>query len=168
MKFLGTPCTKNRYYLQLLIHSDRDALTLDLLDPLLGAPLRLIRLVVLVECATDEIVPADRLRIFVFVTGSRPSAHDRSALLLEARCELVHGVAVVVRVARLVTHAEDRHFLAAQIQPGQVTVQELVPSRAAALGVSAGVPRRRSTDEAVARLEFFHVHVADVDRRKAV
>ena len=39
--------------------SDGDALTLDLLDPFLGAVLRLIRLVVLVERATHEIVAAD-------------------------------------------------------------------------------------------------------------
>ena len=39
--------------------SDRDALALDLLDPLLSAPLRLIRLVVLVERATHEVVAAD-------------------------------------------------------------------------------------------------------------
>ena len=36
-----------------------DALTLDLLDPFLGAVLRLIRLVVLVERATHEVVAAD-------------------------------------------------------------------------------------------------------------
>ena len=39
--------------------SDRDALALDLLNPLVGALLRLVRLVVLVERATHEIVAAD-------------------------------------------------------------------------------------------------------------
>ena len=43
----------------LMSRLDRDAFTLDLLDPFLGAVLRLIRLVVLVERATHEIVAAD-------------------------------------------------------------------------------------------------------------
>ena len=43
----------------LAIRLDRDAFTLDLLDPFLSAFLRLIRLVVLVERATHEIVATD-------------------------------------------------------------------------------------------------------------
>ena len=39
--------------------SDRDALALDLLDPLVGALLRHIWLVVLVEWAPHEVVAAD-------------------------------------------------------------------------------------------------------------
>merc|ERR1712216_747490 len=98
-------CGASRYAHFFVPCSDPDALALDLLDPLVSALLRLIRLVVLVERATHEIVAADRLRLFMVVPGGRPGAHDRGTLLLEARSELVHGVAVVVRVAGLIPHA---------------------------------------------------------------
>ena len=101
-----------------------------------------------------SIMAADRLRLLMLIAGGGPSAHDGSALLLEARSELVHGVAEVVRVARLVPHAKDRHLLSRQIKRGQVAVEELVPRGAAALGVGPSVPRRRSNDEAVARLTY--------------
>merc|ERR1719460_2815888 len=143
--------------------SDRDALALDLLGPLLSAPLRLIRLVVLVERATHEIVAADRLRLFMLVPVRGPGPDDRRALLLEARCKLVHRVAVVVRVACLVAHAEDRHLLAAEIETRQVAVEELVPSGAAPLAVSAGVPSRRPDDQAVGCLDIINRGVTNVN-----
>merc|ERR1719161_641456 len=139
--------------------SDGDALALDLLNPFVGALLRLVRLVVLVKRATHEIVAADRLRLLMLVAASRPSADDRGALLLEARRKLVHGVAEVVRVARLVPHAEDRHLLTRQIKRGQVAVEELVPGGAAALAVSARVPSRRPDDQAVALLDSLDIDV---------
>ena len=46
----------------------------------------------------------------MLVAFRRPGAHDRRALLLEASGELVHGVAVVIRVPGLVAHTEDRHL----------------------------------------------------------
>merc|ERR1719171_3005075 len=139
-----------------------DALALDLLDPLLSAPLRLIRLVVLVERATHEVVAADRLRLLMFVPLRGPSADDLRALLLEARFKLVHRVAVVVRVACLVAHAEDRHLLAREIETRQVAVEELVPSGAAPLAVSAGVPSRRPDDQAVGCLDIINRGVTNV------
>merc|ERR1711990_1142769 len=69
--------------------SDGDALTLDLRDPVLRALLRQLRLVVLVEGAADELVATDRLGVLMVVAIRRPRAHDRRALLLEARGELV-------------------------------------------------------------------------------
>merc|ERR1712216_984195 len=81
----------------------------------------------------------------------RPRAHDRRALLLEARGELVHGVAVVVRVPGLVAHAEDRHLLPAQVEARKVAVQELVPGR-------ARVPGRRADDERVTRHDVVAPH----------
>merc|ERR1719163_1341144 len=116
--------------LEILGRWSHRAHALDLLDPLLSAPLRLIRLVVLVERATHEIVAPDRLRLFMVVAVRGPGATDRRALLLEARCKLVHRVAVVVRVACLVAHADDRHLLAFEIETRQVAVEELVPSGA--------------------------------------
>merc|ERR1719313_1943448 len=59
----------------------------------------------------------------MLVAGARPSAHERGALLLEARGQLVHSVAEVVSVAHLVAHAEDRHLLALEIERRQVAVQ---------------------------------------------
>merc|ERR1719324_2129399 len=124
--------------------------------------LRLIRLVVLVERATHEVVAADRLRLLMLVPLRRPSADDLRALLLEARFKLVHRVAVVVRVACLVAHAEDRHLLAAEIETRQVAVEELVPSGAATLAVSAGVPSRRPDDQAVGCLDIINRGVTNV------
>ena len=51
---------------------------------------------------------------------------------------------------RLVAHAEDRDLLPLEVEAREVPVEELVPGRAAALGVCPGVPGRRSNDEAVA------------------
>merc|ERR1719486_627090 len=81
------------------------ALALDLRDPGLDALLRLVRLVVLVAREANELVASDRLGLHVVVAVGRPRADDLSALRREAGLELIHGVAEVVAVARLVAQA---------------------------------------------------------------
>merc|ERR1719159_16694 len=153
MKFLGRSFCKADTTATTMICLDRDTLSLDLLNPLLRALFGHIRLIVLVECAPHKVITTDRLRLLVLVALRRPRPYDLRALLLEAGLELVHRVAVVVRIPRLIAHAEDRDLLPVQVKAGEVSVEELIPRRAAALRVRPGVPRRRSNDEAVTLLD---------------
>jgi len=66
-----------------VIGSDRDTLSLDLLNPLLGALFGHIRLVVLVEWAPHKLITTDRLRVLVLVPLRGPRTDNRGALLLE-------------------------------------------------------------------------------------
>merc|ERR1719201_1905581 len=108
-----------------------------------------VRLVVLVAREADELAAVDRLGLLVLVALDVPRADNLGALRLEAAGQLLHRIAEVVAVAGLVAEAEDGDLLALEVHGRQVTVQELVPSGARALGVGAGVPRGRAADEAV-------------------
>ena len=58
------------------------------------------------------------------VAVGRPRANDVGARALEARHQLVHGVAEVVTVAALVAQAEDGDLLALEVKAGEVAVDE--------------------------------------------
>ena len=77
---------------------ERHALRLELLDPLVGAGLREVELVVLVAHEAAELAVADRLRLHVGVAVGRREADDLRALLGEAVVKLARRVAEVVRV----------------------------------------------------------------------
>ena len=94
--------------------------------------------------------------------SGQPRGDGAARLGLEARGELVHRVDEVVRVARLVAEAEDRDGLTVKRHRGEVAVEELVPRRARALGVRAGVPRGRAAHEAVIAHELIRGAVGDV------
>merc|ERR1719517_212132 len=88
--------------------------------------------------------------------------HNRGALLLETRRELVHRVAVIVRVPGLIPHTKDCDLLSRQVNARKVTVKELVPSGAAALLVCTRVPCRRANDQAVAGRDVVGTRVPNV------
>merc|ERR1719384_488854 len=146
---------------------ERHALALDLRDPRLDALLRLVGLVVLVARKANELVAHDRLALHVVVAVRAPRADDVGAALLEAGLQLVHGVAEVVAVAALVAQAEDGHLLALEVKALEVAVDEVIPRRARALGVGAGVPRRGADDDAVVARHVLARQVANVHRIEA-
>merc|ERR1711871_1513147 len=88
------------------------ARALELLNPALGAVLRHVVLVVLIERHAHELAVADGLGVRVLVAVSRGRAHDGRALRREEVVELAHRVAEVVAVAGLVAEAEDGDLLA--------------------------------------------------------
>merc|ERR1740121_3263203 len=141
----------------------RHALTFDLRHPSLNAVLRHVRLVVLVAREAHKLPVRDRLRIFMLVAICAHGANDLGPLRLEAALELVHCVAEVVRVARLVADAEDGDLLATEIHIFQAAVEELVPRSTRALLVGACVPRWCAADDAVVARKIF-LDVGDVVR----
>merc|ERR1719483_615786 len=143
------------------------ALALDLGDPRLHAVLGHLRLVVLVARQANELGAVHGLGLHVVVAIGRPRAHDVGTRALEARHQLVHGVAEVVTVATLVAQAKDSDLLALEVKAGEVAVDELVPRGARALGVGAGVPGGRADDDAIEGGDGLPGQVSDVDGREA-
>merc|ERR1719359_1111886 len=141
----------------------RHALLLDLRDPRLDTVLRHLGLVVLVAGKADELATRDGLGLGEVVAIGGGSADDAGSLLLEARCELVHGVVEVVTVTGLVADAEHSDLLALQVDAGEVIVKELVPRGARALRVGAGVSGRRADDQAIVAVQVATRDVSDVD-----
>lgn len=62
---------------------------------------------------------------------------------------------------RTVADAEDGNLLALEVERREVAVDELVPRRARALRVSAGVPRGRADDQAIVRSDVLGIGNVD-------
>ena len=75
-----------------------DALALELLDPVVGAALALVVLVVLVAEEAAELAVAERLGVRIVVVVRRREADHGGTLGREAVVELARGVAEVVAV----------------------------------------------------------------------
>ena len=92
---------------------------------------------------TDELAVSDALALHVVVAIGGPRANDVRTAVLEARRELIHGVAEVVAVAALVAQSEDRDLLTAEA--GQIAVDESASqtrARSAVAGRPVSVVRR--------------------------
>lgn len=129
--------------------SNGHALRFQLSDPRLDARLRELRLVVLIARQADELAVSFRFRLGMVVAFGGREADNLSTLLFKTMLELIHGIAEIVRVARLVPEAEDRNFFAGKIQRCERAVQKVVPACPASLSICIRVPCGRTADEGI-------------------
>merc|ERR1719401_168763 len=143
------------------ISKNGHALTFDLVHPSFHPSFALVILVVMVERKAEELAIAQALRIGVRVTVAAHRAEHLGTSCLEGGVELFDRIAKIVPVAIGITHSEDCHGLAAQIQPANL-LKVIVPCSATALLISSSVPRWRAHDEPIEPRQVRSFHVANL------
>lgn len=136
-------------------------------DPSLDTHLRELRLVVLIARQADELAISFRFRLGMVVAFGGSEAENLGTLLFKTMLELIHGIAEVVGVARLVTKAKDRNFFAGKIQRGERAVQKVVPACPGSLSVCIRVPCGRTADEGISCSQLIRGAIAYVFRLNA-
>merc|ERR1712032_642756 len=147
-------------------HSQRHALTLQLLHPRTDATVGLVALVVLVTRKAEELASTLALGLTVLVVRGGHITDHLGARGLERLVQLLDAIAEVVTIALRVTATEDCHGLAAQAQALDV-IENVVPSGARAVLVCTGVPSGASHNETVVLCKVLSAVFPDVGALKS-